>query len=235
MFIMIDGIDGSGKSTILNTWKEYLTEQGKKIFDLKEYWIEHHAHPELKKLEPFDVIFSCEPTYTHAGLDIRDKKINNKKSFSAQSIAMAYSLDRLELYKKLIIPLHAQGKTIIQDRGVSTTFAYQTTQDNGLTIEELKKLSGNEIALKYAPDHLVLLDLQAEQAFERLRQRNNKQDDAIFENLEFQKKLVDEYRSETYRKIFSDRSTVIHYLLVDCKIDIMKMQAIQLLKTITNL
>ena len=35
---MIDGIDGSGKSTVLEAWKNQLAGEGHAIFDLKNYW-----------------------------------------------------------------------------------------------------------------------------------------------------------------------------------------------------
>ena len=36
MLILIDGIDGSGKSTIIDAWKKYLSDAGNAVFDLKE-------------------------------------------------------------------------------------------------------------------------------------------------------------------------------------------------------
>ena len=54
---MIDGIDGSGKSTIVSAWKKYLTEQGKSIFDLKTFLKENDRYPELSELHNYDYIF----------------------------------------------------------------------------------------------------------------------------------------------------------------------------------
>ena len=51
MFIMLDGIDGCGKSTIIQAWKDYLTAQGNAIFDLKKYWQETGHYPELSELK----------------------------------------------------------------------------------------------------------------------------------------------------------------------------------------
>jgi len=36
MFIMLDGIDGSGKGTIIEAWKQHLSDSGNGIFDLKK-------------------------------------------------------------------------------------------------------------------------------------------------------------------------------------------------------
>ena len=37
-FIIIDGLDGSGKSLIVNGLADYLKKKGKKVFELKEFW-----------------------------------------------------------------------------------------------------------------------------------------------------------------------------------------------------
>ena len=40
LFLIVDGIDGSGKGTVINGIKEYYEKHGKKVFDLREYWKE---------------------------------------------------------------------------------------------------------------------------------------------------------------------------------------------------
>ncbi len=70
-FIMIDGIDGSGKSTIMNMWQEILEAQGKKLFLLKDFWQENGRHPRADEI-PDDTyaIISAEPTYVWTGSSI---------------------------------------------------------------------------------------------------------------------------------------------------------------------
>ncbi len=59
MLIMLDGIEGGGKSTIVESWKKYLTDQGRTIFDLKKYCIDNNKYPDYEELKPFDFIFSA--------------------------------------------------------------------------------------------------------------------------------------------------------------------------------
>jgi len=231
---MIDGIDGSGKSTVIKAWKDYLAKQGHPIFDLKKYWIKNKCYPEIKELNAYDYIFSCEPTYVGIGEVIRKELISNKNDYSAQAIAEAYSLDRLILYNKIIIPLLSKNKTVIQDRGISSSLAYQSLQDKKLDIKTLSELTGNKLALKYRPDHLIILDVSAESTTKRLLKRTSKKDDAIFEKINFQKKLTKKFKSQNFKNVFLKRKTKIHYLPADVKIDIMNKEAVNLFNVIAS-
>lgn len=231
MFVMIDGIDGSGKSTVINTWKEYLTSQGNAIFDLKGYWQANHEYPPLSELKSYDFIFSCEPTYAGVGRVIREELIKNGNNYPPRAIVEAFSLDRLVLYEKIIIPLLHDKKFIIQDRGVSTSLAYQHLQDEKFTFDYLADMPGNKLALTNRPDHLVLMNLSAEEAIKRLQTRMEKDDNAIFEKLEFLKKLTGVYRSSAYHDLFTSRGCRINSLNAEVEIDIMKQEAINLLKS----
>jgi thymidylate kinase len=77
--IMIDGIDGSGKTTITQYWKEYLESQGKKVFDLKSYWKAHDRHPTFEEIKDYDVLLSAEMSYTVIGKVLREELINKAR------------------------------------------------------------------------------------------------------------------------------------------------------------
>ncbi len=228
---MLDGIDGSGKSTILNAWKEDIAASGNAIFDLKKYWQTNGCYPNLSELKSYDFIFSCEPSYTGVGQVIRDELVR-REDYPPRAVAEAFSLDRLILYTKLIIPLLKEGKCVIQDRGVSSSLAYQSLQSDELNISFLSQLPGNKLALEYRPDYLVLLNLTPEEAIERLGKRSDKKDDAIFERLEFLKELDAKYKSEEFRDAFLGRDAKIKELPTNVEIDIMKEQAVILLRRI---
>lgn len=230
MFIMLDGIDGSGKSTVLNAWKEDIAASGNAIFDLKKYWQTAGQYPNLNELKSYDFIFSCEPTYAGVGKVIRDDLVRSGNIYPPRAIAEAFALDRLVLYAKLIIPLLNDGKCIIQDRGVSSSLAYQSLQSEELDISFLSNLPGNKLALEHRPDYLVLLNLDPEEAILRLSGRSDKQDQAIFERLDFLKELDAKYKSEEFREQFIGRGTKIKELPTNVNIDIMKEQAVILLR-----
>lgn len=229
---MIDGIDGSGKSTIVQAWKDYLTAQGNAIFDLKEYWQTNGKYPELHELKSYDFIFSCEPTYAGVGKVIREELVKTGTNYPPRAIIEAFSLDRLVLYTKIIIPLLANGKIVIQDRGVSTSLAYQSLQNSEFTYDKIAQFPGNQLALENRPDHLIIAKIPAEKAAARISSRFDKNDNAIFEKIDFLKKATENFNSAQYQKIFTDRGTEVHYLNAESEIGIMKQEGTELLKSI---
>lgn len=229
---MIDGIDGSGKSTVVEAWKTYLQESGYKIFDLKKYFLENDRYPSEEEFKEADFIFSAEPTHTGIGKILRHELINNKNQYSPESIAEAHSLDRAILYSKIIIPAIKNGQNIIQDRGLSTSLVYQPTHDPALTMSKIAKYAGNKLAARYRPDHLVIMNIDADLACSRLDSRFEKQDNAIFEKQDFLRAAADKFGSTELKNFFLELNTEVHYLSGKEKIDIMKESGINLLKNI---
>ncbi len=232
--IIIDGIDGCGKSTILDFWVEHLKNQGKKIFVLKEYWKENHRHPLPEEVSDYDVIISAEPTYVWSGAGIRQEMIRNGTDYSARAIAHAYALDRMVLYKRLLVPLRESGKIILQDRGVSTSLCYQSVQAGGLLQNEIAEIEGNAYALEHAPDHLVLTHMPIDQALKRVGGRTEKNDDALFEKADFLTKAQDCFLSDEYQHHFTSRGTKIHLLNSAFSLDIMKTTSEELLQDLLH-
>ncbi len=234
-FIIIDGIDGSGKSTIMNAWNEHLAEKGRTIYSLKNYWCEHHTHPPLEEVMAADVILSAEPTTVGIGLAIRQELIATGAPYSPNAIANAYALDRLILYTKLLNPLRKAGKIILQDRSVSTSLCYQSIQEGGLSMDEIAHIEGNAFALEHAPDHLIIADVAIEISLDRLGARLEKQDNAMFEKQSFLEKAKSRFLDPMYQSYFTDRGSEVHTLDTSADLDIMKQKAIDLLDSINDL
>jgi len=234
MFIMVDSIDGGGKSTILDTWKQTLATQGNAVFDLKKYMQEMGRYPELSELNGYDFIFSAEPTYIGIGAVIRQELIKNGTNYPVEAIAQAYSLDRLILYQKIHLPLLKNGKCIIQDRGVSTSLVYQSLSDPEFTMEKIASLPGNKLALANRPDYLILVQTDPEEAARRLGLRTGKKDDVIFENIPFLKKSTNQFFYNELKNLFEKYGTRVINLMENEKIDIMRQEANKLLEKILN-
>ena len=207
-FVMIDGLDGSGKGVAIDSLKESALSKGLKVLDLREYWKTQEGFPNISE---YDVIVSAEPTFTNIGKKIREEMIKNGSGYSAEEITKAYSDDRYELYKKIIIPAIESGKTVFQERGVITSLAYQPLMKNSYTIDEIIDLEGNKFCLEHAPDLLVITVVNPEVVIDRLSKRE-KQDDAMFEKLEFQKRLEKVYESKWLKELFELKGSKVVYL-----------------------
>lgn len=207
-FVMIDGLDGSGKGVAATALKDYAIKQGKRVIDLRDYWKDNQGFPSI---EEYDVIISAEPTFTHIGKKIRDEMIKNGSQYSAKEIAEAYSNDRLELYQKIILPAIESGKWVFQERGVITSLVYQPMMQDGPTLEEVKGLEGNTFCLNHPPSLLVITTVDPETVIKRLNNRK-KQDDAIFEKIEFQKKVESIYKSKWLKDLFESKGSKVVYL-----------------------
>ncbi len=233
-FIVLDGPEGSGKSTVIDHWKQQFEKEGKKIFDLKSFWRTYDCQPEAADVLAADIIFSAEMSYTGIGKVLREELIKNGTNYPPLAIAEAYALDRMILYKKYFIPALALGKTIISDRSVSTSLVYQPLSDQSVTFEKVTNLPGNKIALENPPTDLILLQIEPEVGLKRLATRHGKNDDAIFEHLDFQEKAYKIFMSEEFKSVFTALGTTVHYLPADEEIDIIKQTSSNLLTRILN-
>jgi dTMP kinase len=211
-FVMIDGLDGSGKGVIATALREYEEKKGKRVLDLREYWKENPRIPSLEEVKGYDVIISSEPTSAMIGKVIREEIISkDTRKYSGLTTAHAFSIDREILYKKLIVPAIQQGKTIIQERGVITSLVYQPVQLEKITLMDIIRLPGNAFALKHAPTLLLITKIDPDVAMKRLKERE-KQDNAIFEEIFFQRKIAARYNSDWLKRIFEKNKTQIAYI-----------------------
>jgi dTMP kinase len=112
-FLVIEGLDGSGKST-----------QVKLLF--------HH----LKK-QGFKIVLTHEPTYERLGKMLREYYL--KKVDLPRVDALLFAADRGENVETNILPSLNQGKIIISDRYYHSSIAYQSAQ--GLELKWLLELN----------------------------------------------------------------------------------------------
>lgn len=230
MHIIIDGIDGSGKGTLLEYIKEFFLDKGQKIFDVTDYWKTYGKHPEIEQILLSDVIFTSEPTYVEKGYEIRNKLIKTGTKATPEEIAMAFAEDRLSHYNNVILPAIKANKIIIQDRGISTTLSYQTLSSPNITIQWLLGLEGNRLAIEHAPNYLILADIKVDTALLRLNLRSDKQDGAIFEKKPILEKFTKNFKDSNYRKNFTDHGTKIIDFSTEVSRDIMKKNILSILE-----
>ena len=139
-FITFEGCDGCGKSTQLKLFNEYLTREGV-------------AH-----------IFTREPGGGKISEAIREILLNGKNSeMTDECEALLYAAARAQHLSDRVEPALAEGKLVICDRYVDSSFAYQAYA-RGLGREFIGKI--NAFALeKYLPDVTILSTLRPRRRF----------------------------------------------------------------------
>ncbi|WP_456421250.1 dTMP kinase [Thermococcus sp.] len=168
VFIVLEGIDGAGKSTQAKLLKLWFEEKG------------------------YEVVLTKEPTDTPFGKLIRRLVLTGGREgiidgakISHEAEALLFAADRAEHVDKLIKPALESGKVVISDRYFYSSLAYQWAR--GLDLEWLIDL--NRFAIR--PDVVLLLDLPVKESMKRIKTRSIKTEfDKIFE---LQKKVRENY------------------------------------------
>ena len=102
LFVSIEGIDGTGKSTQVKLLCDFLTRQG------------------------IDFIYTREPGGTRLGEEIRAILLNpENQEMSTLTEMLLYAASRAQLVKETIVPALRAGKVVICDRYVDSSIVYQ--------------------------------------------------------------------------------------------------------------
>ena len=174
MFITLEGIEGSGKTTQI----EYLAA-----------FFENKGNP---------CVITREPGGTVIGNKIRAILLNpERKDMDAKTELLLYMADRAQHIHSLIKPSLAAGKTVLCDRYFDATVVYQGYA-RGLDIELIKKLH-SILFEDLKPDVTILLDLPPQVGLQRAwkqlndGQRSNKEGRFEEEKLGFHRRVREGY------------------------------------------
>lgn len=163
VFIVVDGIDGSGKSEIVKMLHNYLFSKHKK----------------------YRILTTREPTHGKYGDKIR-KMLRDEKNpeSSSRKLLELFVKDRQEHLKNTIGPFlksssASEMNIVLCDRYYYSTIAFQSAQ--GIDTKEL--ISQNKPFRK--PDLALILDIEPSAALERIKHRQKEK----FEQLNFMKEI----------------------------------------------
>lgn len=167
-FICIEGLDGSGKTT----QAKILTQKLKKIIN---------------------VLYTSEPSKGLIGNYIRKSYLYSKKRLSPFVEALLFAADRIEHLESEIIPALNKGTTVICDRYVFSSLAYQGA--SGISLDWIQTINN---AIIY-PDLAIFIDVEPEKSMCRLNSKKS-----LMENLETQIKV-----RKIYLKFVEDNQLTI--------------------------
>ena len=146
LFVVMEGPDGSGKSTQIELLSEYLSGLGKSC------------------------LITREPGGTEIGEQIRQVILNpDNKAMSEVTEMLLYAAARAQLMKEKIIPALESGHVVLSDRFLDSSLVYQGIA-RGLGIDTVRSVNGLGIG-EYSPDLVFFLDLPEEEGIRRKKGR----------------------------------------------------------------
>lgn len=153
MFIIFEGLDGSGKTTQVEMLNEHFSRQHKKVVAVRE------------------------PGGTAFGEKVRSVLLNDNVDEGAVELsntaeALLFAASRAQLVHEVIKPaLKDPQNVVIADRFFYSTIAYQgVAMTEGMNASDLHIIA-TVSASKLTPDFVFLLDLYPENALQRLKSR----------------------------------------------------------------
>jgi dTMP kinase len=143
IFICIEGLDGSGKTT--------------------------HAHRLVRNLQKrgFEAVYTTEPSRGELGTFIRGTILEGKKRVPRVVEALLFAVDRVEHFEKDVKPALKEGKVVVSDRCVYSSLAYQGAA--GLDLEWIEEI--NRFALP--ADLALYIDVPPEVVVNRIRRKKS--------------------------------------------------------------
>jgi len=145
LFVSIEGVEGVGKSTNHQFVCDYLSNLGQQV------------------------VATREPGGTPEAEKIRELLLDKDNTLDATTEALLMFASRREHVVSVIRPALESGKTVVTDRFVDASFAYQGGA-RGLGFDTIQTLESLVLdGLK--PDLTLLLDLDVEEGLKRLGER----------------------------------------------------------------
>ncbi len=148
VFITIEGIDGSGKTTQVQKLYERFLAAGKPC------------------------IMTREPGGTPVGDAIRALLLSPEMDMNSYTEMFLYAASRAEHVKQIILPALEKGINVICDRFVDASIAYQGygLQPEGMTPELVRMVNETAVAGVF-PDLTIIIDVEVSVAEQRIGQR----------------------------------------------------------------
>lgn len=170
VFITLEGIDGSGKSTI--------------------------ARRLTVSLQPLagDVLLTREPGGTALGERVRGLVLDlGQERLAAETEALLFTASRAQLVADVIRPALEDGRVVVSDRFADSTLAYQW---GGRGLDRMLLESMQKLALQgLRPDLTLLFDISPDIALERRRREKDQVNRLDGEALVFYERVRDAYRT----------------------------------------
>lgn len=194
IFVVIEGLDGSGKTT--------------------------QAIILAKKLsESHDVFLTAEPSQGKIGTFIRQGCLYENKRLPTEAEALLFAADRIEHNQKEIKPALDEGKIVICDRYLFSSLAYQGSA--GLSLDWIKTVNARalqpdfSIFIDVAPEHVLERLKRKKSVMENLETQQKVRD--VYLNFVEKGDLVRVDGDRPKGIVAAELHSVVSGLIKDCK------------------
>ncbi len=167
-FVTVEGCEGSGKSTLVNSLYKYFSSQGLKV------------------------IYTKEPGGTKFGMALRGILLDTESAYlDPWTEVYLFCADRHQHITESILPALKGGSLVLCDRFSASTIAYQH-YGRGLDLQSIIQM--DELARQgLSPDINILLDIDPKFSFSRIDRTRDKFEQ---EGLEFHRKIREGFLSQ---------------------------------------
>lgn len=182
-YIVIEGTDGAGKSTVADLLAEKFRQDGREVLRLDE-------PDSAKDVNQREIV----PISSEIGKIVR----NGNLARVALTDFYLFHASRIANWELASRPALENGIDVISARNYWSTIAYQG-YGSGVDVDKIEELTFNDLGTRYTkPGHAYILDLDDEE--ERQRRIGGRGDLAVpdrfeSEGLSFQEKVIEGYRT----------------------------------------
>ncbi len=169
LLVNIEGIDGSGKSTLI-----------------------HNVHALLTATEQ-EVILTKEPGGTELGIELKKILQQKDEPIGAMTEFLLFATDRAQHFEQIVMPALVADKIVISDRMADSSLAYQG-YGRGVDTDMITLI--NAWAMRnIAPDITIYVMLDPETAFTRFTERGSDLSSFEKEKKEFWQRVISGYET----------------------------------------
>ncbi len=182
-FISIEGLDGCGKTSVINLVSQQLKHDG------------------------VDLVCTKEPGGSTIANRVRDILVDKEtKNMDYITETLLYAACRSQHLHDFIIPNLNEGKVVITDRYVDSSYVYQGIARN-LGLDQVMAI--NSLVVKdHMPDLTIYIDIAPEKCLARLRKARKAGVKVDLESLDFYNRVREGYL--IINQLFKDRVVKIN-------------------------
>jgi dTMP kinase len=154
-FIVVEGIDGGGKTTMVEYLAELIREKG------------------------HDVVTTKDPGGTTLGNKLRTLVLN--ETMSPMTELLLFTTVRQQLVDEVIKPNIEKGTYVISDRFIDSTYAYQ---GHGRGLLKKVAWLDRALVDQINPDDVLIFDISLEESIKRIKARLGNDQSDKFDNID---------------------------------------------------